>query len=153
MRGNNISVVPEEIKLLCGLEHIDLSENKIENMEGLCYLSNLEYLNLDCNKIESIPKTVCMLTKLRTLRLNENNIPDIPSEIYDLRMLREIICWKNPVEAVLEDFCVKKKMSLTVRLKIVKSYCLHKLQKQKILLNFVFMGCGPQIINTLHVKM
>lgn len=56
------------------LRELNLSENQIENIEGMETLANLEKLNLNANKIKEIPKSIQFLKNLKIFKIAKNQI-------------------------------------------------------------------------------
>lgn len=68
------------------LRYLDLSNNKITNVDNVSFLTNLSYLNLTDNRIESID-ALNELISLKELYLSGNNISDyspVDGYYYDL---------------------------------------------------------------------
>ncbi|MFS0821462.1 leucine-rich repeat domain-containing protein [Bacillus sp. 1P02SD] len=80
------------------LSFLDLSGNKIENLELLSNLTNLSNLYLNSNNISDITP-LSGLEKLRTLTLRGNKIEDI-SALKDLTALAELDFSNNEVEDI-----------------------------------------------------
>ncbi|MDR3288723.1 MAG: leucine-rich repeat protein [Peptococcaceae bacterium] len=60
------------------LEYLDLSDNGIEDISGLEYLTNLKFLNLNYNRITKVT-SLNKLTNLGTLLLTNNLVTDVAS--------------------------------------------------------------------------
>lgn len=73
---------------LQSIKILNLSNEKLENLEGIEYLTNIEELYLDNNSLEQINR-LRTLTKLRILHLQRNRISDI-SPLEGLRDLTEL---------------------------------------------------------------
>ena len=102
---NAINVNTKETAMdLTGLEKainlttLDLSSNKIENIEPLKGLTNLSYLYLNNNKIENI-EPLRGLTKLIQLYLNNNKIENI-EPLRGLTNLTSLLLGVNKIENV-----------------------------------------------------
>lgn len=76
LHQNNIESIPDLSALAESLSELDLSTNKITNIEGLEKLGRLSILNLSQNQIRQI-KGLTGLTKLKELILAENIIEKI----------------------------------------------------------------------------
>ena len=61
---------------MINLTRLDLSFNKIRNIEPLIYLNTLEYLNLAANKIDDVSVLENNIF-LKTLNISSNNVSDI----------------------------------------------------------------------------
>ena len=57
-------------------------------MSGIGVLTELEYLDLASNNIQTIPAEIGNLTKLETFNLSTNSITSLPSEIGKLNNVK-----------------------------------------------------------------
>lgn len=74
------------------LTNLDLSSNKLSNLspELFEHLKSLETLNLDHNRISSIPATISLLKRLRTLTISNNILSSLPESIGQMESLIEL---------------------------------------------------------------
>src|SRR5579883_3162746 len=79
------------------LNKIKTAWNLKYNLYELYYLSKL---NLDRNKIESIPKEIGQLYNLQRLYLKNNKIHNIPKDIGDLHNLQVLDLSRNNIKEV-----------------------------------------------------
>ena len=61
---NKFTSMPMTMGALRNLERLDLHNNRLASISNLCNLPRLQYLDLDHNKLEALPKE---LARLRTL--------------------------------------------------------------------------------------
>ncbi len=113
MSNNAITFVPSEVFQLPNIEHLDLSyntiallpealltqvspvlaelylsNNKLASFPGYFEDSSLRELDLSCNLLREVPKSVCKLRQLHSLNLSHNiEIRFIPYELGGLRSL------------------------------------------------------------------
>lgn len=85
LSGFGLTKIPECVKKLPWLEKIDLSHNKIQNIDELGSLTNLSVVLLNNNEIESLDG-LKKLENLRSLDVGHNKIQDI-SLLANLREL------------------------------------------------------------------
>mmetsp|Transcript_11236 Transcript_11236/g.28345 ORF Transcript_11236/g.28345 Transcript_11236/m.28345 type:complete len:997 (-) Transcript_11236:158-3148(-) len=104
---NNFLVLPQELSLMTRLEVLDLSENRLLEVpadfvgftrlvhlnlsrnllstEGVgnifVRMRTLQYLNLGCNLLQSVPKHIVKLSSLHYLNLFNNRITCLPAEL------------------------------------------------------------------------
>ena len=81
LSGNNLSVVPPELKRLTGLQRLYLRNNQLESLNGIEPLTGLRDLQLQNNHIQFLPPGVGFFTSLQTLRLDSNPVSTIPKHV------------------------------------------------------------------------
>jgi Leucine-rich repeat (LRR) protein len=110
----NLQTFPRELALLKNLKELRLNTNSLQNQPPLfesiwnflsgivsrilhypppsifANLQNLRKINLDRNKLTTIPEGICNILDLRTLNLAYNNIEVLPQEISNLLHLRTV---------------------------------------------------------------
>ena len=108
----NIEEIPKEIQYLTQLEQLYLNDNKIKEIPTeIKYLTQLNSLDLSTNFIKEIPKEIQYLTQLTDLDLHINNIEEIPKEIQYYTQLTKLYLYKRfPKEN--EGFMTVKKIAL-----------------------------------------
>nr|XP_020828543.1 leucine-rich repeat-containing protein 69 isoform X3 [Phascolarctos cinereus] len=105
--GNNqLEEVPEELMFLKNLEILHLFENLIKSFSPKSFdgLENLNILNLNHNKLKTIPPEINRLQNLKSLSLNNNQLTDIPKELCSLACLSEIQLNYNQIVSIPEEF-------------------------------------------------
>jgi len=116
--GTNIKHI-EELANLKNLEHLDLSENKIEgNIPGFIFkTTSLRHLDLRSNKLEgTIPNEIRNLVNLQYLSLYDNSFSgSIPNGITNLKNLEYINLSNNQLEGYIPYEVVHMKLK-TLRL-------------------------------------
>ena len=120
LKGQYLSVIPEEIWSMTNLTHLDLDENgfdsispKVGNLVNLQrldldqnnlsflpkeigQLKNLTFLDVDRNKLTSLPEEIGGLTALEIFDLHSNNLTSVPKSIGQLKNLRSLrLEWNN----------------------------------------------------------
>jgi len=73
-----LSIIPEEVELLGGLQDLDLGRNQIREVPNFTHLPQLRELYLNNNQIREVPNFT-HLPQLRELYLNNNQIREIPN--------------------------------------------------------------------------
>lgn len=93
---NRIEVFPSELQEVTNLKLLNLSNNRIEDIEDFGKLSNLDYLDLSHNRITSIGKEIASLKKLRHLNLKSNyKLETIDTRIVELKHTLKVLNIKN----------------------------------------------------------
>ncbi|USP74039.1 hypothetical protein yc1106_01313 [Curvularia clavata] len=84
------------------LRELKLAENSLDGplSPALCDLTALEVLELQSNKLTSLPDGFERLTQLRTLNVSDNQLRAIPSEVFS-SVLIELHASKNRLEGAL----------------------------------------------------
>ncbi|XP_051011849.1 leucine-rich repeat-containing protein 69 [Acomys russatus] len=136
--GNNLfEEVPEELKHLKSLKKLHLFGNRIcriapgvfdglqelvlLNLNGnrltslpqeISRLRNLTYLSISHNKLTRIPTELCSLEHLSVLYLNYNQLMCIPDEIKCLHNLQKLFLARNNIDVMPEGICHLKKLRI-----------------------------------------
>ncbi|XP_049975288.1 leucine-rich repeat-containing protein 69 [Alexandromys fortis] len=136
--GNNLfEEIPEEMKYLTSLKKLHLFGNRICSIAtGVCdglqelvllnlndnrlkslpqeigRLRNLTYLSINHNQLTGIPTELCSIQSLSELHLNYNQLMGIPEEIKLLRNLQQLFLVRNNIEALPEGLCRLKKLRI-----------------------------------------
>lgn len=89
--SNDISQITEELQTLTNLEALHLSINSITNIEQLP--PQIKKLNLNHNRLRSLPKSIHNLKKLKELSINSNPIKTIDfASLTELEVLNCTTC-------------------------------------------------------------
>ena len=98
--GLGLTQVPDSVRQLTDLYHLDLRMNHIDDIpDFIGELSQLRYLNLGGNQIEVIPESITRL-KLERLWLWQNQLRAIPDYIAQLSELRVLSLHHNQISDV-----------------------------------------------------
>ncbi|KAK2865251.1 hypothetical protein FQN49_003756 [Arthroderma sp. PD_2] len=122
LHGNKLSCLPPGLKRLQRLRTLNLSKNKLDDMEALGVvfgienltelklaennlsgmmsadigrLVKLEVLDLHGNNLTGLPDSIAELTGLRILNVSENKLPSLPLLAMKDLPLTELNVWKN----------------------------------------------------------
>lgn len=72
-------IIPCDIDQFYYVTSINLKRNYLEKLlEEIFNLVNIKYLDLQLNKLQTLPKAIFILTKLESISLNGNFYPDTP---------------------------------------------------------------------------
>lgn len=84
------------------LRELKLAENDLNGdlSSAICDLTALEVLELQSNKLTSIPADMQRLTQLRTLNVSDNQLRSLPSEVFSATLV-ELQASKNRLEGTL----------------------------------------------------
>jgi Leucine-rich repeat (LRR) protein len=90
------------IAQLPSLRELKLAENSLDGdlSTALCELTALEVLELQSNKLTSLPTEMSRLTQLRVLNVSENQLRAIPAEVFSSTLV-ELHASKNRLEGSL----------------------------------------------------
>jgi adenylate cyclase len=126
LANNDYKYVPEAVRHLASLTHLDLSCNRIEELDhaqldqvkplnSLLLQNNrltdlppsfgqfvsLTALYLSNNRFDHVPRVICEIRSLVTLDLSFNNISTIPDEIGQLTKLQRLLLVSNRISGTL----------------------------------------------------
>lgn len=106
LTGNQLTRIPQAIAAMPKLEHLDLSDNRIqltpESIQSLNGMEQLQSLNLSFNSQLGRPPTVTALKQLRHLALRGTKIVDWPVGVNDLPELQTLDLRDNLIEQIPE---------------------------------------------------
>lgn len=118
LMNNRIEYLEPRARLnLPKLEHLDLTLNKIKNLENLCALTGLKTLSLARNGLSAIPYDLVDLSQLQTLDLSFNNISeesalDMWAIFSMMPALRFLFLSNNKISTIQEPRSVMQQMKL-----------------------------------------
>lgn len=98
-RGNRIVSVDSEIfTYLPALQHLDLSENQLTEIETYFFVQKLNFLNVSHNRIDDINLSDVNITELKHLDISNNLLTFLPPYplITKFKLLKEIVLNGNP---------------------------------------------------------
>ena len=87
--SNNIRQIPNDIKRLTSLVHLDLTKNGIRCLHG--------------NDFAGLPAELASLTSLRILIIAECNLPFLPAVIYKCKTLEVLDVSRNKIGIILPE--------------------------------------------------
>ncbi len=92
LQRNKLEVAPKGLLQWKRLEKLLLGENPLENIDVLCEIPTLEYLDLSMTKLRQLPADIGALSKLRELDLFHNKLTSygLPPSFAQLKALRKI---------------------------------------------------------------
>ncbi|KAF8955539.1 cysteinyl-tRNA synthetase, partial [Entomortierella lignicola] len=92
MAYNDLIRIPSNVRYITNLQLLDARGNRIRDLEK-AYLeraSKLHTLNLQCNRLYSIPSSFKALQNLRIINLSSNNFSDFPDVLCSIVSLEEL---------------------------------------------------------------
>ena len=90
--------LPEALFTLINLQELTVRKCKLQVLNNrISQLKNLQYLNLDQNRLVRLPEALCNLTELKTLVISRNIISYLPDNIGKLKKLESIDAWDNQI--------------------------------------------------------
>ena len=95
----NMSCLDGSFSLLTTIETIEIENTHLKEIKPIEQLVNLRTLEIDHNKIESLPKNICNLQKLEMLTFSYNNVVDLKPLIL-LTNLSTLAFTNNQVEDI-----------------------------------------------------
>ncbi|CAH1249879.1 LRRIQ4 [Branchiostoma lanceolatum] len=102
------SPVPEDIGRLKNLQVLDLQNSRLESLpDGVGELKQLKYLGIAGNRFTSVPKQIMNLSNVEKLNLSENRISRLPLTLSRLAGLKDMEVSGNPLTYPPPDVCEK----------------------------------------------
>ena len=93
-----LTAIPKEIKQFKNLQYLNLSKNKLTDIDSSFVFDDLRVLDLSKNKLEHFPDVICQNTALRNLFMGKNDMTAIPECIGNLQNLIVLDIWFNPID-------------------------------------------------------
>ncbi|CAN6645393.1 adenylate cyclase [Trichomonascus vanleenenianus] len=89
---NQARQFPPNIKKAPRLTALDMSNNLLDELDHVFFddLKKLTYLNLQGNRLVTVPANIAILSSLRRLNLSSNNLTHLPNEICDITTLNDL---------------------------------------------------------------
>jgi hypothetical protein len=108
--------IPNSIGFLKELKRLVLSKNpQLESIpDDICYLYNLEYLNLNSCNIKRLPSNIGNLYNLKKLDLANNNLSSVPKLLNQLINLRELYVSSNDLNGYISEFWELEKKGVKI---------------------------------------
>ncbi|KAI8791005.1 leucine-rich repeat-containing protein 69-like [Biomphalaria glabrata] len=129
LKNNKIKTLPEEFITLYKLQSLNLGNNEFEEFDSvfqhleslqrlhlfgnkimsingnlLIGLKNLTFLNLNGNKLRTLPKEICNLSSIQDLSIDNNLLTDLPVEFCALISLKEFHAAGNKLISLPLEF-------------------------------------------------
>ncbi|KAM9302187.1 malignant fibrous histiocytoma-amplified sequence 1 homolog [Gastrophryne carolinensis] len=116
---NELMDFPAEIQYLVHLERLELNQNKIQTIPGGIFpnLKKLKYLKLNNNRLSELPGDLSSCSKLYYLNLAHNLLAEFPESILKLMELKEFYVDNNKLQTLPSD------LFLSLSLKKFKASC------------------------------
>jgi len=112
--GNNkLEDFPEVLGFLSGLQRLHLFNNQLNNLSSsvLSGLQNLTFLNLNGNKLKTLPREINRLVSLQFLSVDHNHLSSVPTEICHLINLTELHLADNQISSLPEDMAFLRNLT------------------------------------------
>ena len=104
LSNKNLKDVPKEIECLPALIYLNLDYNKLKTLPRIIGdFKDLKELRAGNNKFEEIPDEISKLTHLEHLFLDSNNLKTIPKSIGELKSLKILYLDGNYIEELPES--------------------------------------------------
>ncbi|PPJ52124.1 hypothetical protein CBER1_10410 [Cercospora berteroae] len=106
LHGNSLQALPMGLRRLERLTHLNITHNKLENsaLDVITQLSTLKELKIGNNNLTgNFPSSLCTLTKLEVLDIQANRLLSLPEAISDLTALRVLNVSGNQLTALPMD--------------------------------------------------
>jgi hypothetical protein len=88
---------------------LDLNSLELKGLPSIFdkepFILRLERLQLDINKLTSLPAEICLLRNLTHLYLSHNKLSTLPAEIGQLKKLTKLLLTDNQITSLPEQFC------------------------------------------------
>jgi leucine-rich repeat protein SHOC2 len=131
LTDKNLTIIPEEIKLLQNLEQLTLSSNKISklpnvigslsNLQVFFFSHNSKYLILSENFLTELPPEIGDLKNLDMLLVNHNRLESIPPEIGNLTKLGCLYLQGNSLKTIPKEISKLTQLT-TLNLKVILEF-------------------------------
>ncbi|KAH3756047.1 leucine rich repeat protein [Pelomyxa schiedti] len=111
--SNGITILPSGISRLMALNTLDLTNNKIQDMDE-CFTSlvNLTTLRLSSNDFVFVPNALSTMSNLATLAMSNNHLKLLPDFLCNLMHLRELSLSFNDIGDLPNNFGQLRALSL-----------------------------------------
>ncbi len=104
LSSNRLTILPESLSKLTGLEQLGLDNNRLTTLpECVGKLTSLQQLVLSSNRLTTLPESVGKLTSLQQLGLNKNQLTSMPEWIGDLTALQLLVLSSNRLTTLPES--------------------------------------------------
>ena len=103
LHKNCLVRLPASIGALTKLEELSLGDNALEELPPLGNLKRLQLLEVEDNKLTTLPASLCTLSTLRTLNLENNQLTALPASLGSLVALCELNVSANNIVALPES--------------------------------------------------
>ncbi|CAH8439383.1 unnamed protein product [Heterobilharzia americana] len=102
--NNLLCSLPHEIVELTSLTVLDVSKNCLEDIDVICGLSGLQFLDVTENKLTKLPRTLWKLKGLQSLSCSSNQIAYLPEEVGYLKCLTILRVNNNKLSSLPRSF-------------------------------------------------
>lgn len=105
---NNFTEIPVVLFKMKMLSSLHINNNLITrfpDLAGFDELAPIVTLNVEYNKLESIPASITKLTTLRSLRMSYNKLEELPQSFQQLQELRTLSLSYNNLKVLPKDLC------------------------------------------------
>ncbi|XP_043544033.1 leucine-rich repeat-containing protein 69 isoform X3 [Chiloscyllium plagiosum] len=104
---------PNVLECLENLTFLNLNKNKLTTLpEEICRLAQLKYLTVNNNQLESVPSKLCLLQHLCELHLAHNKLKSLPHDIGYLTNLKKLSVPRNEIQVLPEELCVLRNLKV-----------------------------------------
>ena len=88
------------------LERLELEDNKLESLPPeLKFLGRLTDLQLDDNELQALPDKIGLMTSLEKLNVRGNNLTELPVSIGNLKNLTRLNIGNNQLTTLPDTLC------------------------------------------------
>ncbi|KAF7654732.1 hypothetical protein LDENG_00065630 [Lucifuga dentata] len=105
--NRNLNQLPDQLRNLKKLQHLDLSMNDFTCMpDCVVSLPALEWLDMGGNRLQSLPEDMHRMEKLQTLWLQRNELQKLPENISRMKSLDTLVLSSNrlrDIPSLMED--------------------------------------------------
>ncbi len=95
--NNNFRDFPVSLANLRNLKYLNLSNNRIANINFVNGFANLVYLDLSSNRIKQLPNGLSNLKKLEVLDLSNNRLRSLPIDLVNMKQLKVLNLMGNRI--------------------------------------------------------
>jgi len=107
----SLRALPDELFGCAQLIGLSITQNKLESLDGVGVLSNLDQFIVTGNALTSVPEEVASLTRLRSFHVGANPIGELPDAISQLPQLEMLDVGASPIERIPVSFAALRRLA------------------------------------------
>ncbi|HDZ17752.1 hypothetical protein LCGC14_0903840 [marine sediment metagenome] len=106
LRGLELKQIPEYVRGLHHLEHLDASHNLLEELpEWINGFQSLKKLEIGNNHLKTLPEEIGALQSLEWMQAHDNELITLPESIGEIKSLKTLELYQNKLEVLPDSIC------------------------------------------------